>query len=354
MAEVTATWDQLYLALQSLFPTLELGEIPTHRISYEQFEKILIRILMVIDLKACKRKYRSVQSATEKAARDKFLNDACEIINAKGVFAQVVTMKQLKMLGGEPFRRFLSGLIKFTLELELENSSKSLTVVMPDDEQILRSLIKETQQNLSNTLTDLETLESTISKLDSDSRYERLAIEEKWKKMCPNGPKNFDAIKMREIFKTQLEQLDRVNSQARMATSRVLSIPPPPSSGPKRSEEKQKRCSQSLRELCKRLDTNSTDIDGTSQAQTSKQVSRKLEELESGMVELLSDLKKARDRADEQYLRQPRIARLCERFDLLESQFSSIPPLFHHGLDKISEPTEDEINEIIRKYQQVC
>lgn len=124
-AEETPSMDRIVRALKVVLFEFELdqGKVgTTQRLQYEEFELISYHLFLMIDPHETKRRFRSVCAARNPEERSKFIELAVRFINDKQLMPQRVTTGQLRILGGEPFRRLLDSLIKVACSSELDRS----------------------------------------------------------------------------------------------------------------------------------------------------------------------------------------------------------------------------------------
>lgn len=206
MTEETPKWTILRVALKSVLAKfeLDLNHVgTTQRIDYTDFEKIFYHLLIIIDPNDCRRKLWSLYPARDLDGRSRFIELTTQLINDRQIGATKISSGQLRVCGGEPFRRLLCSLIKKAAQVEIQSIERKLSNV--------------TTQTPDVSLTELEDsivlLKSQILNKSNDLEHglnELVRLE--------------NLLEMKNGIKNLLDQLETSNGRVKVAVEKIKSL----------------------------------------------------------------------------------------------------------------------------------
>jgi hypothetical protein len=361
VADETPSWDGIAYALRLLLCdfSIDLSRVgTTQRLQYEDFEIIFYHLFVLIDPNETKRRFRLICAARNQEEKTKFIESSARFINDKQLHPQRVSTNQLRMFGGEPFRRLMRSLIKAASERELERHEPSIEEQV-DLQQCNNNLerlldhLNEKSNSISSTMLELnqsmEHLRETRKSLDDSNQ----AIQDKWLMMSEKlalddhlSPIEDSSIQLAKcessisgcsnisnsnssgrrdvspIVRALLERLGASHSRTKSAIDRIKSIelPKEETLAPGESANK-KRLSQFIREVAIKFEPSHELLSDAQQTRLNEQVKQQLIDYDQGVERLIEIWREEENRVDKELLQ---MANMRELFAKLEDLIPKI------------------------------
>lgn len=366
IVDETPSWDAIAYALRSVLceVDIDLSRIgSTQRLEYEDVERIYYHLFLLINPRETRRKFRLVCAARNQEERNKFIESAVGFINDQQLHPQRVSSAQLRMFGGEPFRRLTASLIKAACEREMERHELSIEEQVEleqcnNDLGRLLDHLSEKMKSISSAEIRLKQSMEYLRELRERVKESNLAILDK--KSClsvklvhaearsstpaPNiGHKSISGCSISGssigggitynhpncqrdislIVRTLLERLGDSLSRTKLAMDRIKSIelPREESLGPGETV-KPKRLSQFIREVANKFNTSHEELKSEArQTRLNEQVRQQLIDYDRNMERLIEAWREEENRVDEGLLQMPDVR---DMFDNLEGLIPKI------------------------------
>lgn len=371
--EATPTWEEINAAVRSLlsvrFNQLDLSHIGSNqRLKYEEFESLFYHLFLLIDSQETRRKFKCAPSGAPRSQEDraKFIELAVRFINDKRLNSQRVATTQLRMCGGEPFRRLIGSLVKIASEREIDSLKKRLPIealieieesgdssnLRNDLEVLLNKIdeiklnISENQQNLRDSTEKLANHRNILAeaKQQTDDKWQNLAHklrgfssprdQSQALEMCNNLLSQLETSSAEA--KLALEKLDQTRERIEMEErKRQPKTDRPNKLGDNLQVSSEKRLSQFIREAKEQLNPNQDHKDELQRNNIGERIKQQLAEYDEGLARLIEFWREESDRADEMLLKD---SDTLERFKQLQKIFPLIP------LTPITSTTQSEHN----------
>lgn len=341
VVDETPTWDGIAYALKSLLCDfdVDLSKIgTTQRLQYEDFETIFYHLFVLIDPSETKRRFRLICAARNQEEKTKFIESSVRFINDKQLHPQRVSSSQLRMFGGEPFRRLTRSLIKAASERELERHELSIEEQVElqqcnNNLERLLDYLNEKSNCISNTMLELNQSMEHLREARKSLEDSNQAIQDKWSFMADklaarderifsptkdgvqsatcdsisgsstNNNLNHHQRDVSPIVRTLLERLGASHSKTKLAIQRIQSIelPREETLGPGESAVR-KRLSQFIREVANKFNTSHELLPDAHQTRLNEQVRQQLVEYDRGVERLIEIWREEENRLDEELL----------------------------------------------------
>lgn len=265
--EEAPSWDRIAAALKVLLSRfdIDLSDIrKSHRINYEEFETIFYSLFQLIDPAETRKRFRSISGAARNPEeRSKFIELCSRYINDEQMVSQRVTTSQLRILGGESFRRLVESLIKTACARELERSGAEDDTAISDlsqaeiAEELERELTKM-QENMAryrDSVDNLRRLKQQVADSNREvaacvNRYQQsLSLDDASSSSCASSGR-YDTS---AIVRSLLSRLELSHKQTGVAMEKINAIEKPREAAATATADR-KRLSQFIRETASKFD----------------------------------------------------------------------------------------------------
>lgn len=370
MSDSTPNWDIIGHCLKSILSKydLDLSDVGVaQRLEYVDFEKIFYHLFLIIDPVDCRRRFWSIYPARNQEEKSKFFENTTQFINTKQLSSYRISASQLRMCGGEPFRRLLSHLIKKAAELESNSIAKKLapesqSLEQPDlrleecldslDE--LRTILHSKLIELKDKVHEYNDLQETLAekKRDLDDTWEMLTTDV----LGDTGIYEYSISNMKEIHKLLVAKLEKSNAQCSAAVQKIRQIQVSIEDSLNESDmsiskqDTSTRMSHLFKEMREYLTMSPECSAGTDASKIINRISHQLMHYDNGVDGLASLWEEELERADEALLEKPDMK---ERYQFFENliPFLDLKPI---SIEKLSIETEvpkiSDLHEILESY----
>lgn len=358
-------WETIGHALRSLFYKYDVdlsGVGKTQRLEYQDFEKIFYHLIAIFDPAECRRKFWTLYPSRNNEEKSKFINETVQFINSKQLSSTRVSASQLRMCGGEPFRRLLTDLIVKAAEFEIATIIKKTPECLVnhtnmDCDEFLNTYgqvgekVIEKLNLLRETEDKLNLIHEQIDDMDRE-------IDNKWESQVGEvfaqdyfvDQNSFDRIK--DIHKTLVSRLEKSYERCKAASKEIKDIPKPPETvnlgTPPGKMDVSKRVSELFKEMRQRLTLSPDFTPETSKSKLINKITHRLIYYDNGVDTLISTLEAEREKADEELLKQPELQERCNFFKSLIPFVDCKPISF--GRSKLENPKLSDIRKILDEY----
>lgn len=365
--QITPNWDVIGDALKSLFSKydVDLSSVgQSQRLEYSDFETIFYHLFAIIDAAECRRKLWSIYPARNPEERSKFINNAALIINSNQMVPNRISASQLRMFGGEPFRRLLTALIMKAAEVETAAISKRLAAEdenyqMPEGS--LEEYCSEIEQTIKLIRLKSIDLDELVQKFYNDQQAQQdlnEEIQEKWlslmgiEEQLDLSVENIEDNK-KSIYKSLLSKLE-TSMRSRESAKRTIAAVPKAMltksslESPVAKHDTSKRISEYFVNLKRCLLASPQYSPDTNQSRIINKISQRLIDYETGVDEICLNLELEKEKADEALMKNPEMQ---ERYKYFETviPFVNVKPI---DLKIDSNKTIDmaKLRELLAKY----
>lgn len=356
---INTSWEYIGCALRSLLYRYDIdlssvGQV--QRLEYQDFEKIFYHLAAIIDPAECRKKFWSLYPARDTEERSKFINETVQFINSKLLSSTRVSASQLRMCGGEPFRRLLKDLIIKAAEAEITTITKKLPECFVDADTDCDKLIDNYEQVGKVVTERLDLLRQSEEKLNLT--HEQLdemerEIDNKWESQVGEvfvDQNSCDRIK--EIHKTLVFRLEKSYERCKVASKQIKELPKPPENispgTPSSKIDGSKRMSHLFKEMRQRLTLSPDFTPETNKSKLINKITQRLIYYDNGIDNLVSTLEAEREKADEALLKQPEMQERCNFFRGLVPFIGCKPISF--GRSQTENPKLSDIREILSEF----
>lgn len=354
--EETPSWDNIHCALRLLFSRFEQLDLTsigtTQRLQYEDFEMVFYHLFLIMDQTDTKRKFRDIFPARNQEERTKFIQLSVRCINDKQLSSQRVAASQLRMCGGEPFRRLMANLIKAATEKEIHSirriapdcmglhSSQDIQTKGENLDFYIDKIcqkqqkVKELSNNLKETIDRLKQLKENVNEA-------KRLHQEKWNFLSTklDGVSySYNHRHMQAICRSLFSRLEQANAKSKAATEKIKKIQLPTEGTDDIVSSGKKRLSQFIREVRDQFDS-SRIVD---------KIGQQLVEYDNGVDKIIETWQEEQERADENLLKNPEI---FEKFRFFENIVPKIDlkPIGHVDNTK-EKPLLSSIEQILNQF----
>lgn len=338
--EAAPNWDEIKLAARVLILPkfeLDLSQLGlAQRMKYEEFELLFHHLFLLIDSQETRRRFKGPYPALDQEGRARFIESAVRFINDKQLHGQRVTSSQLRMYGGETFRRLIGSLIRIASEREtagllsrqsieeqvgLEQSSASLDI-LADGIEAIRGNILEIEEGLRASRDALAQLKARMgeSKQQADEKWHNLTRELK------NYSSPRDQWQASNMCTCLLSRLETSSGESKSALEKLKSMRLPHCNGAankshdRSQTNNEKRLSQFIREAKAHLNSNQ-QVEESNPNRLGERMGQQLTDFDEKMTRWLEMLRDEGDQADEVLLKNSEIR---ERYQQLVRIFPLI------------------------------
>lgn len=333
------SWEVIKVSLECLFykHNIDLSKVgQTQRLEYEDFEKIFYHLMLITDPAECRRKFWTLYPARYPEEKSKFIRETAQFINSKQLSSSLVSTSQLRMCGGEPFRRLLTSLICEAAKVEMaaisKKQPKSLQEISCNEQVDIKQVgqrlalkeakLKEKEEKLSQ-------LRDQVDEVEKKIENELGLIQSREVSNPPYHLNDLNSDRLKEINSILIEQLEKTYERSKKAIEEIDKLPKPPkTASPKSPSGKvdgSKRMSRVFADLQQRLISNPNFSPQTNKTSLNK-ITQRLLEYDTGVDEMISTLRDLRDRVDENLMRMPGMK---EKYDFFSKliPFIDVPPI---------------------------
>lgn len=299
--------------------------VNSQRLDYAVCETIFYQLILMIDPAECRRKFWGIYPSRDADERTRFIENTAQFINGKQLVPYKVTASQLRMCGGEPFRRLLTSLINKAADVEIKANIKRLKLkeeemqISTSWEEILdkqdhtRDIIRERILEFKFVKSRLEELKEKLSDMESELKDTSNSLSEEVYGEI-SSLNHYDERRLKDMYKILLVRLEKSHSRCKIAAEQIKKTPPlevistPIIGFPTR---KVRRMSDYFKEMRERL-TSSPLIN---------KISERIYHYDSRIEAIISNWENDLEKADDEFLRRPEIMEQFEFWSKL------IPPL---------------------------
>lgn len=343
--QLTPNWDVIGDALKSLFSKydVDLSAVgQSQRLEYSDFETIYYHLFTIIDAAECRRKLWSTYPARNPEERSKFINNAALVINSNQMIPNRISASQLRMFGGEPFRRIVTALIMKAAETNTASISKRLAAKNEDyqlPEGSLEEYCGEIEQVIKLIRLKSTDLDEAVQRFDNDQQAQidlKEEIQERWvslmgiEEQLDLSEENIEDNK-KTIFKSLLAKLEG-SMRSRESAKRAIAVVPKATlmksnlESPVAKHDTSKRISEYFVNLKRCLLASPEYSPDTNQSRVINRISQRLIDYETGVDEICLNLESEKEKADEALMKNPEVQ---ERYKFFENviPFVNVKPI---------------------------
>lgn len=315
--DMAPSWEDIRVALVALLSRfdLDLSQIgATPRLSYEQLELIFYHLMLLVDSNYTKRRFRNIYPAKSKEDQNRFLDTAVQMINDKQLSQKRITISNLRMSGGEPFRSLLESVIYGAMRREQESSRKRFGC----DLSLIESSNHKTNTTLEDRLDFMEQLKQEVQDNLEEVERSRRNLEtsketvgEKMRSLSIKLDLDLTSCKrenLQNIRKALLTRLENAAATCKANSNAILEIPIETLQPSEEQSLKSKRTSQLIREARVKLEAS----EGENIAP--EDLRKRLAHLDVRVCSLLNRLQDKQEKANDALLEDPQNLKLYEKF----------------------------------------
>lgn len=338
------TWDIIGPSLKLVLSKydLDLSNIGlAQRIDYKDFEQIFYHLFMIIEPAETKRKFWSIYPSKNPEARARFVETSLQMINVKQMSPYRASLAQLKMLGGDPFRRLLGSLIEKAAECEVQNILKKYPKCDIDIEtnfesntrklEMLQRDIGDRLPDMKKTLSRFGPMQETLNNINSETHETLEMLNVKAFRELNNLDSDIKHIK--GIFNSLRDRLEKNSLRRNVITQRINQVSIPvedsfDSNLPNSKQKPSKRISEYFKEMREFLALSPQCDKGSGKSNILNKVSERLLDYDDGVNSLVTIWEDEQERSEAALAEVPEMRQRYEFFERLIPQIFFKPISF--------------------------
>lgn len=345
MSMDSPTWDVIGHSLKLVLSKydLDLSNIGrTQRIDYKDFEQIFYHLFIIIDPADTKRKFWSIYPSRNPEERTRFIETSLLMINDKQLSPYRASLAQLKMLGGDPFRRLLGALIEKAAECETQHILKKYPGDDLEFDDNFDSNIKRLDRLQKHIEDRLPHMRDSLSRygpllenlnninLETDEALEMLNV----KAFREINSLDSDTKHIKEIFRSLLARLEKSSLRQNAITQKIhqVSIPVEDSFESSFSSSKQnpsRRISEYFKEMREFLALSPECNRDGCKSKLSNKLSEQLLSYDDGVEALVTIWEDEQERSEAALYELPEMRQRFEFFERLIPKIFFSPITLH-------------------------
>lgn len=234
-SEEAPDWDTIKYALKCLFArfNIDLNEVgASHRLDWKNCEAIIYHLVFIIDVSECRRKYWDIFPSRNTEEKSRFIKLTTQFIEDKQIVPDKITMHNLRVCGGESFRRLLTAMIMRAADTE----SKAL------QKRLIQPLVDVSPNSIDVNLSKLEYAELELSEKFTQFKILKQKYEDTQKKQCDIDEKKKEITEARNLglsltqdqlnndllstddYKALITRLEKSSARCTLAAEKILSL----------------------------------------------------------------------------------------------------------------------------------